>query len=163
MRGALKSKSPVVLLAVFLSLAVLPCSAAGEDLVGPTTREAILEHVPAWQDQVAAYQPKVEALDKLRGLGREVRIEVFFGSWCSDSMAHVSAFFKVLDLVETPLLQPVYFGVPEAKDKRASAYQGRDIVKLPTFIVIFDGREIGRIVETPKKSVEEDLVKILGL
>jgi hypothetical protein len=111
-RGAPKSKSPLVLLAIVLSFAVLPSLAAGEDLVGPTTREAILGHVPAWQDQAAAYQPKPEALDKLRGLGREVRIEVYFGSWCSDSMAHVSAFFKVLDLADNPLLQPVYFGVP---------------------------------------------------
>ncbi|MGB8959610.1 MAG: thioredoxin family protein [Candidatus Aminicenantales bacterium] len=156
-------KSLFFSIAVLFSLALIPCFAAGQDLVGPTNREAILEHVPAWRDLVAAYQPKPEALDKLRGLGREVRIEVYFGSWCSDSMAHVSAFFKILDLVDTPLLQPVYFGVPEAKDKRAPYIEGKDIVKLPTFIVIVDGREAGRIVETPKKTVEEDLVTILGL
>ncbi len=148
---------------VLAGFALIPCSSAGQDLVGPTSREAILEHVPAWQDLVAAYQPKPGALDKLRGLGREVRIEVYFGSWCSDSMAHVSAFFKILDLVDTPLLQPAYFGVPEAKENRAPYYQGKDIVKLPTFIVIVDGREAGRIVETPQKTVEEDLVRILGL
>lgn len=163
MRGAPKSRSLPFFVAVFLSLAGLPCSGAGEDLVGPTARGAILEHVPAWQNLVAAYQPRPEALDKLRGLGREVRIEVYFGSWCSDSMAHLSAFFKILDLVDTPLLQPVYFGVPEAKDKRAPYTKGGDIVRLPTFIVIVNGREIGRIVETPKKTVEEDLVRILGL
>jgi len=156
-------KSPFVLIVVLLSFALVPSFAAGQDLVGPTSREAILEHVPAWQDLVAAYQPKPEALDKLRGLGRQVRIEVYFGSWCSDSMAHVSAFFKILDLVDSPLLQPAYFGVPEAKDKRAPYIEGKDIVKLPTFIVIVDGREAGRIVETPKKTVEEDLVRILGL
>ncbi len=157
------SKSPFAVIVVLLSLALIPCFAAGEDLVGPASREAILEHVPAWQDLVAAYQPKPEALDKLRGLGREIRIEVYFGSWCSDSMAHVSAFFKILDLVDTPLLQPAYFGVPEAKDKRAPYTEGKDIVKLPTFIIIVDGREAGRIVETPRKTVEEDLVTILGL
>jgi thiol-disulfide isomerase/thioredoxin len=78
-------------------------------------------------------------------------------------MAHVSAFFKILDLADTPLLQPAYFGVPEAKDKRAPYTEGKDIVKLPTFIVFVDGREAGRIVETPQRSVEEDLVRILGL
>jgi hypothetical protein len=157
------SKSLFASIVVLLGFALIPCSAAGQDLVGPTSREAILEHVPAWQDLVAAYQPKPEALDKLRGLGREVRIEIYFGSWCSDSMAHISAFFKILDLVDTPLLQPVYFGIPEAKEKRAPYYQGKDIVKLPTFVIIVDGREAGRIVETPQKSGEEDLVRILGL
>jgi hypothetical protein len=157
------SKSPSAVIVVLLGFALSPCFAAGQDLVGPTSREAILEHVPAWQDPVASYQPKPEALDKLRGLGREVRVEVYFGSWCSDSMAQVSAFFKILDLADTPLLQPAYFGVPEAKDKRAPYTEGKDIVKLPTFIVFVDGREAGRIVETPQRSVEEDLVRILGL
>jgi thiol-disulfide isomerase/thioredoxin len=157
------SKSPSAVIVVLLGFALSPCFAAGQDLVGPTSREANLEHVPAWQDPVASYQPKPEALDKLRGLGREVRVEVYFGSWCSDSMAHVSAFFKILDLADTPLLQPAYFGVPEAKDKRAPYIEGKDIVKLPTFIVFVDGREAGRIVETPQRSVEEDLVRILGL
>jgi hypothetical protein len=157
------NKSPFVAFVLFISLALLPCLASGEEVLGPVSRETILEKVPAWVDLVAAYQPEPEAVDKLRGLGREVVIEVYFGSWCSDSMAHVSAFFKVLDLADTPLLRAVYFGVPEAKDKRAPYTGGRKIDKLPTFVVMVDGREAGRIIETPKKSVEEDLVRILGL
>jgi hypothetical protein len=158
------SKSPFVpIVVILLGLILLPSFAAGQDLAGPVGREAILEHSPAWQGLVAAYQPKPEALEKLRGLGREVKIEVFFGSWCSDSMAHVSAYFKILDLLDTPLIQTAYFAVPEAKDKRAPYLNGREIAKLPTFLVIVDGLEIGRIVETPKVTLEEDLVRILGL
>jgi hypothetical protein len=155
-------KSLLAVVLLFGSLTV-PGSSFAEDLVGPVGREAILEHCPAWTALIASYQPKPEALDKLRALGREVRIEIFFGSWCSDSEAHVSEFFKVLDLVDSPLLQPAYFGVPEAKDKRPPYYQGRDIVKVPTFVVFVDGREAGRIVEKPERSLEEDLVRILGL
>jgi hypothetical protein len=157
------SKSPYVVLLVLIGIALLPCIAAGEEIVGSVSRETILEKCPAWIDLMAAYQPAPEALDKLRGLGREVVIEVYFGSWCSDSMAHVSAFFKILDLADTPLLRAEYFGIPEAKDKRAPYDRGRKIVKLPTFVVVVDGREAGRIVETPKRSVEEDLVRILGI
>jgi len=157
------SKSPLAVLVILAGLALLPCFAGGEELLGPVSRETILEKAPAWVELVAAYQPAPEAIDKLRGLSREVVIEVYFGSWCSDSMAHVSAFFKVLDLADTPLLRAGYFGVPEAKDERAPYTGGRKIDKLPTFVVMVDGREAGRIVETPKKSVEEDLVRILGL
>jgi hypothetical protein len=39
--------------------------------------------------------------------------------------------------------------------------QARRIERVPTFIVYGDGREIGRIVETPEGSLEEHLVKIL--
>lgn len=158
------SKPLIVLIAVIILGSVpLPSSIFGQELVGPAGREAILERCPAWQDAVAAYQPDPEALDKLRGLAREVRVEVYFGSWCADSKDHVSAFFKVLDLADTPLLQAVYVGVPEAKDKRGPYVRERKIEKLPTFVVLVDGREAGRIVETPKKSVEADLANILGL
>ncbi len=151
-------------LIVLLALAVGPCLAHQQDLAGPTDREAILALRPSWQDVVASYQPDPGALAKLQGLGREVRIEVFFGTWCSDSMAHVSALFKILDMADTPLLQPRYIAIPEDKAKRASYFEDRtDIAKLPTFIIMVDGREAGRIVETPQKSVEADLVKILGL
>jgi hypothetical protein len=156
------SKSLSAAVFLFLWSASL-CFARGEDLVGPVSRDAILERCPAWAGRAAAYQPRPEALDKLKSVGREVRIEVYFGSWCSDSEAHVSAFFKVLDLADTPLLRADYVGVPEAKDKRAPYVRGKGVVKLPTFIVLVDGREAGRIVETPQRSVEEDLVRILGL
>jgi hypothetical protein len=158
------SPSHVLSIAGFiLGSCLLPSLASGQDLAGPSGREAILEHCPAWQSVVAAYQPDPEALDKLRGLAREVRIEVYFGSWCADSEAHVGAFFKVLELADTPLLQASYVGVPEAKDLRAPYVRDRKVEKLPTFVVLVDGREAGRIVETPQKSVEADLVRILGL
>lgn len=158
------SKSLVLVFAAIVAgSALLPSRVSGQELVGPADREAILERCPAWAAVAAAYQPDPEALIKLAGLGREVRIEVFFGSWCSDSEAHVSAFFKVLDMADTPLIRAAYVGVPEAKDKREPYVRGRGVEKLPTFVVLVDGREVGRIVETPQRSVEADLVRLLGL
>jgi hypothetical protein len=155
---------PFLSVFIVLSLALLvPSFTAQEEMVGPLTREALFENNPDWQAVAAAYQPKPDIVDKLRSLGREIRIEIYLGTWCSDSKAHVSEFFKVLEIADTPLIQAVCVGIPEAKDKRAPYYAGRDIERLPTFIVFFDGREMGRIVETPERSVEEDLVRILGL
>jgi thiol-disulfide isomerase/thioredoxin len=155
---------------LFSSLFFFPCLFLGlglagqQDLAGPTTREAVLAIRPSWRDLVASDRPDPEALAKLQGLDREVRVDVFFGTWCPDSMAHVSAFFKILDLADNPLIKPRYIAIPEDKAKRSPYFEGRtDITRLPTFLVIVDGREAGRIVETPKKSVEADLVKILGL
>ena len=158
------SKSFFVLLAALAAAGgIVPSPAFAQELVGSADREAILARCPGWQAAIAAYQPDPGIIEKLRGLSREVRIEVYFGSWCSDSETHVSAFLKVLDLAETPLLQPVYTAVPEAKDKREPYGRERRIEKLPTFVVLVDGLEAGRIVETPQKSIEADLAKILGL
>jgi thiol-disulfide isomerase/thioredoxin len=155
------SKTSLAILVLAWAL-VSPLAVQGE-MLGPLSRESLFERNPEWQAVAAAYQPKPDCVEKLRALGREVKVEIFLGTWCTDSKAHVSEYFKILDLADTPLIQTACTGIPEAKENRSVYYQGRDIVKLPTFLVFVDGREIGRIVETPEKSVEEDLVKILGL
>ena len=144
-------------------VALSPLSPAVEDLVGSVGREAILEHCPSWTGRVAAYQPKPVALEKLRTLSQETLIEVYFGSWCPDSEVHVSEFFKVLDILDSPLVRTAYIGIPKDKTQRAPFFQAKDILRLPTFVVLLGGREVGRIVETPERSIEEDLARLLGL
>ena len=153
---------PLIIL-VLLALPGSPSYAGEEEIVGPVTREAILERKPDWRVAVAAYQPRPEVVDRIRGLAHEVRMEVYFGSWCPDCAAHLPAFFRVLELADTPLLKVSYVGVPQSKDKRGPYCTERRIARVPTFVVFVDGREVGRIVETPEKSLEEDLAKILGL
>jgi hypothetical protein len=137
------------------------CLYGQAELTGPVTKEAILQKCADWQPIAAAYNPKPEYIERLRGLTREVRIEIFLGAWCSDSKAHVSEYFKILEMADTPLIQTSYIAVPEDKTKRAAFYQGKDIQKIPTFIIFIDGLEKGRIIEVPTKSVEEDLVEII--
>ena len=156
-------RKSILFLSFLSALAVVSCLAAEEELTGPVTREILFEKFPEWQAVAAAYQPRPDCVDKLRAFGREVRVEIYLGTWCSDSQAHVNEFFKVLEMADSPLFRVSCTAIPQDKDKRAPFYQGKDIVKLPTFCVFVDGREIGRIVETPERSVEEDLVRILGL
>ena len=136
-----------------------PC--ASQDLQGPCTREEILRNSPEWLPGVAAYNPKPEIVERLRAVSREVRVDIYFGTWCSDSKAHVCEYFKVLDMADTPLIQTACYAIPEDKNKRAPFFRGNDIQKIPTFIVYMDGQEKGRIVEIPKKSIEEDLLEII--
>ena len=137
------------------------CLYGQAELTGPVTKEAILQKCTDWQPIAAAYNPKPEFIERLRSLTREVRIEIFLGAWCSDSKAHVSEYFKILEMADTPLIQTSFMAVPEDKTKRAAFYQGKDIQKIPTFIIFIDGLEKGRIIEVPTKSVEEDLVEII--
>jgi hypothetical protein len=122
-----------------LMLLALGVYCGSRDLEGPCTREEILKNSPEWQAGLAAYSPKPEFIDRLRSLAVEIRIDVYFGTWCSDSKSHVPALFKVLELADTPLLQADCYAVPEAKSKRAPFFRGNDIKNLPTFIVFVDG------------------------
>jgi len=156
-------RTSILFLLLLSALAVAPCFAADEELTGPVTREILFEKFPDWQAVAAAYQPRPDCIEKLRSVGREIRVEIYLGTWCSDSKAHVNELFKVLEMADSPLFRVSCTAIPEDKDRRAPFYQGKDIVRLPTFLVFVDGREAGRIVERPEASVEEDLVRILGL
>jgi hypothetical protein len=133
-----------------------------QEVAGPLSAEDIFLKCPDWQAVAAAYAPAPEAVDRLRAVSREVLVEVVLGTWCDDSKSHVSEFLKVLEFVDNPLIRATYVAVPEDKAKRQPYLQGKDVIKIPTFIVSMEGVERGRIVETPVKTVEDDLADILS-
>ncbi len=153
----------LILVVVLIAGMGFPRISFGQELLGPLTREEILSAFPAWNEVVAAYQPSAEAVEKLKSITQPVEIRIYLGTWCPDSKAHVSEFFKVLDLVDHPLLSASYIGIPRDKAERAAYYRDENIVKLPTFLIFVGGQEKGRIIEVPQTSIENDLVALLGL
>jgi hypothetical protein len=131
------------------------------ELLGDITKEEILLNLPDWGEVVASYTPDEEALEKLGAISHPVEIEVVLGTWCPDSKRHVSEYFKVLDMLDNPHFSSAYIGIPRNKEARSPYIEGKDIQRVPTFIVRVDGKEIGRIIEIPKKSIEQDLLEIL--
>jgi hypothetical protein len=67
-----------------------------------------------------------------------------------------------MDMVDNPLIMTSYIGIPREDDSRKPFIEGKNIIKVPTFIIIIDNQEKGRIVENPIKSVEEDLLDIIN-
>jgi thiol-disulfide isomerase/thioredoxin len=131
------------------------------ELLGEITRDDILRNLPEWRAIVESYSPNLEIISALQAVSEEIQVEIFLGTWCPDSKQHVSAYFKVMDLVQNPLIRTTYIGIPQNKDSRAKYFQGKDIQRIPTFIVTIRDQEAGRIIETPQTSVEEDLWKMI--
>jgi len=107
------------------------------------------------------YHPDTLLLKQLSPKINRVRFTIVFGSWCGDSKREVGRFFKVLD-------QAGYRGQPKIIAVQRSLKAGDvdisnlKIQRIPTFVVDYQGREIGRIVESPQKSLEADLLSILN-
>ena len=161
-----KNTHRVTLLAAVSALAVLAAAPARLKevvLVGPLTKEKILEAVPEWKQQMAAYAPKLEAVDKLHGVPQSIHIRVFLATWCPDCRMHVSAFFRLMEMVDNPSISFELIGVSKDKKEPAAAVEENGIERVPTFIVIMDGEEKGRVIETPRTSIEEDLLEIILL
>lgn len=147
----------MLLIFLFMMLTI----SSKNDLVGSLTQEDILESFPDWIEVMAFYTPRAEAIEKLKAIDYAVKVEVVLGTWCPDSKEHVSAFFKITELADNPLIFSSYIGIPKEKEGREPYIQGKNIQRVPTFIVSVNDEEVGRIIEHPEKSVEEDLVEII--
>jgi hypothetical protein len=92
--------------------------------------------------------------------------EIFMGTWCPDSRREVPRMLKILDACHVPsdririimvdYRDSVYKQSPEHQEK------GRDIQHVPDLLVLDQGREMGRIVESPVVTLENDLLAIAG-
>lgn len=151
-----------LLIAAIWGAAVCGLAALPTELVGRLTRQDLLENLPEWKAQHQVYAPDLGIVARLQDVHEEVRVEVFLGSWCPDCRQHVGAYLKLMDMVGNPLITTSYTGVPRSRKAREEYIAGRGVERLPTFIVYFRGREIGRLVETPRVSVEADLWAILA-
>jgi len=130
-------------------------------ILGITCPERITGFNEETKQNFEAYEPSPEALAFLKGIDHPVSIEVFCGSWCSDSIREVPRLIKIMDLVKNKNLQVILIGVDRSKKQPAEKTEGKNIEFVPTFIVLRDGKEAGRIVESPNISLEQDLVDIL--
>jgi len=96
---------------------------------------------------------------------KDYTIKVFLGTWCGDSKKEVPRFYSVLEAANYPMDQLEVI----ALDRSDEAYKqgpngeekGMDIHRVPTFIFYKDGKEVNRIVEHPKETLERDIQKIV--
>lgn len=107
------------------------------------------------------YQLDPVALEALRQIAQPVEIVLVCGAWCPDSQREVPRFMRILKLADNTGITLTECEVNRKKQDAAGKAEEYSIRFVPTFIVIRGGTELGRIVETPEKSLEEDLVAIL--
>jgi hypothetical protein len=115
-----------------------------------------------WSTEYNSYQPDFQTLDKLEGKLDQIIITIVFRSTCSDSREQLPRLFKILNELNYDLNSITLIGVNREKKGLSNEAEGLDIQFVPTIIFYKDGSEIGRIVETPTESLEQDLLNILS-
>lgn len=108
-----------------------------------------------------SYLPDPSAIAFLQQFDRPVEIVLFHGAWCKDCRREVPRFMRILELARNPHFTLTEYEVTPEKKDVLGKFEELGIKRVPTFIVIREGRELGRIIEAPEKSLEEDLVSIL--
>lgn len=91
-----------------------------------------------------------------------IEIEIYFGAWCGDSKEHLPAFMKIVDALSSiSEKQITLIGCDREKKAGHLDISEAQIEFVPTFIFSIDGTVIGKIIETPTVSLEEDFLHVL--
>ena len=137
----------------------------GKMLLGNQTKDQLLkEPFSDWytkeHDEYSIDQTSVEELKKEKI--KTYNIVLVMGTWCEDSHREVPRLFKILEAVDFPDNKLTMIAVNRKKEAPSGEEGIYNIQKVPTIIVQKYGKEIGRIIESPKTGyLERDLLEIL--
>ena len=108
------------------------------------------------------YHLNSDAINKLLEINKDdITIKIVMGTWCPDSRREVPRFMRVLNIWQFPSEKSIVLGVDNAKLCPIGDFDKLDIQRVPTFILYKNNIEVGRIIENPVTSLEQDIVNIL--
>ena len=108
------------------------------------------------------YKPLQDVIEKLASVNKDdLSIVTVLGIWCPDSRREVPRFMKIIELIKLPGEQMTFIGVDNEKLAPLGDYDKLDIERVPTFIIYKNKIELGRIIENPVASLEQDLLNII--
>ena len=103
-----------------------------------------------------------KTINKLKPLLNDVFIQVFMGTWCSDSQREIPALHKILETADFDENNMEIIAVNRDKTTPNGLEKGMDIQYVPTLIFYKNKKELGRIVEMPVETLEKDMLAILS-
>lgn len=126
------------------------------EVVGEMSGEALLAQYPAFMDEYKSYQPSDAEIKAVSALEDDTLL-ILFGTWCHDSEREVPRLLKTLDASGLDVPQFTLFAVDRKKSDPEGVAEKHGLKYTPTFILMRDGEEIGRVVERAETSLTQDL------
>lgn len=105
------------------------------------------------------YNPDPTVLAELKQKLPSCKIVIFMGTWCEDTQNLLPKLYKTMLLTHC-FTNYQMFGVDRNKVSKENEQKAYGVTMVPTIIVLRDGKELGRIVETTRTSIESDLLRI---
>jgi len=132
-------------------------------LVGITERSAFeLSDFSEWYNsEYNNYEPDEFILEQILELSDSIDIQIFMGTWCSDSRREVPRFLKLIDRINFGIGKLQIINVDREKKSPTHEERGKNIEFVPTFIFNRNEVELGRIIEFPIITLESDMLDVL--
>lgn len=139
-----------------------PRPPAPAPLVGHVTRIDLQEYVTWKQLRAQDYTPDAAAVKRVADGAAGVEVLAIVGTWCGDSKREVPRFFKIADQAGFPMEKVTLVAVDRSKKDAGGLTEKHAITRVPTFVFLRAGQEIGRVTERPKTTLENDIADILS-
>lgn len=133
--------------------------AEGNDL-GLLTVDLLFRDFPEFREWKEQYHPDQRILEKIRGINPPVSVLIVLGTWCPDSRKHVGEFLKIVE--EAGLSwEIVLVGTDRKIQYPQQIIREFDVTRVPTFYFYSSKQFIGKIVEHPQTTMEQDILGII--
>ena len=117
-----------------------------------------------WQEEYDSFVVENDLIQDFRSAmeNQDAAVEVYFAFWCPDCKRELPRFLKLLDMAEMDLQNLTFYEVERKSSGEQKYYfEEKKVTSIPTFILTTEGKEKGRIVESTKTGLAEDLIEIL--
>jgi hypothetical protein len=127
--------------------------------------EKILRDEPSFtwmKGDLSSYQPDIALVNLLKARKGSIHFLLFAGTWCEDSQTILPRFFKCLHVAGIEENKLSLLGTDRKKKTLGLLSEAFKIDRVPTIIILINGKETGRIIEYGKYgNIEKDLLEIL--
>ena len=112
--------------------------------------------------EYGAYALNKEAVQVIKNDSENLSIMLFMGTWCGDSRREVPRIYRILDAVDFDESRLTLINMDREKNSPDGEETGLNIHHVPTLIFYKNSSEIGRVIESPIQSLEEDMAAIIN-
>lgn len=133
-------------------------------LLGTITRSGLQsEPFNAWfEKNYSIYEVDKETMDSIPASAwQEIKITIVLATWCPDSRRELPRFFKIIDSIQFPDENIRMISVNREKKVPEMDLDFLAIERVPTIIFFRNEVEVGRIIESPEQTLEQDIAKIM--
>ena len=163
------------ILILFFTIIFLNCETKGENeninikisskgekmVVGKISYNKLVDFSKKWENSDQT-NLNLKNDSKLRSLFFNIKIKIFMGTWCEDSIREIPYLFNILNSINYNIESVEIICVDENKNTPEGYEKDFEIIKVPTIIFLKKNEEINRIVEFPVETLQKDIIKILS-
>ncbi|OKY26271.1 thioredoxin family protein [Thalassotalea sp. PP2-459] len=126
---------------------------------GDISRQQLLSSQVQFSNGYHQFHLSEEKTALIREWPDSTHFDVYFGTWCHDSEREVPKLLKIMDVNKAFSHQLIALNYQKTEAKGRAKKAGVQFT--PTIVIYVDDQEIGRIIERSRKSLVDDIDKMI--